>query len=208
VSYPGTRSDGQGVPCRKSLLLSKIPQNAPTAQDLLSKDADDPFPPQRIRDLLHRKALATSRHRAGIARRLGLNETEAAALAHFARHGRLTPGELGDLLYLTSGGVTALAHRLERAGHIRREPHPRDKRSTLLTATPEILESASELYEPLVSRIDDSSFELSPEERLTIGRFLERIVSISEEEADDVRRAADEAQGESLPGLPAPGLWS
>jgi DNA-binding MarR family transcriptional regulator len=189
-------------------LLSKIPPNAPIAQDPLSKDASDPFPPQRLRDLLHRKALATSRHRAGIGRRLGLNESEAAALAHFARHGRLTPGELGDLLFLTSGGVTALTHRLESAGHIRREPHPRDKRSTLLTATPEILESASELYEPLVSRIDDSSAELSPEERLTIGRFLERIVSISEEEAEDVRRAADEARGESLPGLPAPGLWS
>lgn len=173
-----------------------------------SKDATDPFPPERLRDLLHRKALATTRHRGGVARRLGLNETEAAALAHLARHGRLTPGELGDLLHLTSGGVTALAHRLERAGHIRREPHPRDKRSTLLTATPEILESAGELYEPLVQRIDDSSSELSPAERLTVGRFLERIVSISEEEADDVRRAADEARGESLPGLPAPGLWT
>ena len=103
--------------------------------------------------------------------------------------------------------MTALLHRLERAGHIRREPHPYDKRSTILTATPEIVEAASEIYEPLVSRIDDSSAELSAAERVAVGRFLERIVAISEEEADVVRERAGQ-DGESLPGVPAPGLWS
>jgi DNA-binding MarR family transcriptional regulator len=175
---------------------------------LSSQNASDPYPPQRLRDLLHRKALATERHRGGVARRLGLSETEAAALAYLARHGRLTPRELGERLFLTSGGVTALLHRLERAGHIRREPHPHDKRSTILIATPEIVEAASEIYEPLVSRIDDSSAQLSADERLAVGRFLERIVMISEEEADVVRERDAGQEGEHLPGVPAPGLWS
>jgi DNA-binding MarR family transcriptional regulator len=170
--------------------------------------ASDPYTPQRLRDLLHRKALAASRHRGGVARRLGLSDTEVAALAYLAQHGRLTPGEIGERLFLTSGGVTALVHRLERAGHIRREPHPHDKRSTLLTATPEIVEAASELFEPLVTRIDDSAEQLTPEERTAVGRFLERIVMISEEEADDMRDRVANRDGDRLPGVPAPGLWS
>jgi DNA-binding MarR family transcriptional regulator len=190
-------------------VLSKVPSTPDERGGTLpSEDASDPYPPERLRDLLHRKALATERHRAGVARRLGLSETEATALAHLARHGHLTPGQLGELLSLTSGGVTALVHRLERAGRIRRDPHPRDKRSTILTATPEILDAAGEIYQPLVSRIDDSSSALPPEERMAIGRFLEQIVAISEEEAEGVRRAADESTGTNLPGMPSPGLWS
>jgi DNA-binding MarR family transcriptional regulator len=182
-------------------LLSKLPQEIPTNQDSLSNDA---FPPERIRDLLHRKALATERHRSGVARRLGLSDTDAAALAHLARHGSLTPSRLGELLFLTSGGVTALAHRLERAGYIRREPHPRDRRSTVLSAQPMILELAGDLYEPLVSALDWAAAELPPDQRVAVGRFLERIVAISEERAEAVARE-DEA---ALAGSPAPALWA
>lgn len=170
--------------------------------------ARDPFQSQRLRDLLHRKALATERHRGGMARRLGLSETEAAALAHLSRHGQLTPGQLGDLLFLTSGGVTALVQRLERAGHIERQPHPADKRSTILTASAEILSAAREAYEPLVSRIDEIASELTPEERYTIGRFLERVVAVSEEEADNAIRSVDDQPSDGMRGLPEPGLWS
>jgi DNA-binding MarR family transcriptional regulator len=179
-----------------------------TGTNLSLDEGLDPFPPQRLRDLLHRKALATERHRGAVAQRLGLSATEVTALAYLAQHGRMKPGELGERLYLTSGGTTALLHRLERAGHIRREPHPLDKRSTFLTATPEIIEAASELFKPVVARIDDTSAQLSADDRLAVGRYLERIVVISEEEADATRQQAESQGREQLPGVPAPGLWS
>jgi DNA-binding MarR family transcriptional regulator len=187
-------------------LLSKIPGEVLNTQNSLSSSNGDLFPPERIRDLLHRKALATERHRAGVARRLGLSDTEVAALAHLARHGNLTPSQLADRLFLTSGGVTALAQRLERAGYVRREPHPRDKRSTVLSADPRILDEAGDLYEPLVSALDWATSELGTEERAAIGRYLERIVAISEEKADDVARAADDEA--PLAGAPVPALWT
>jgi DNA-binding MarR family transcriptional regulator len=174
---------------------------------LSGHDGVDRYSPQRLRDLLHRKVLATERHRGAVGQRLGLSDTEVTALAYLAQHGRLTPGELGERLYLTSGGTTALLHRLERAGHIRREPHPSDGRSSFLVATREIVDAASELFKPLVSRIDDASAGLSFEERAAIGRYLERIVVISEEEARAAREAASH-DAERLPGVPAPGLWS
>jgi MarR family protein len=85
------------------------------------------FSPERLRELFHRKTMAGKRHRATAARLLGMDETEAAALAHLAQHGQLTPGELGALLVLTSGGTTALIHRLVEGGHLVRHPHPRDR---------------------------------------------------------------------------------
>jgi len=186
-------------------LLSKLPQENQNNQHSQSNGAGEPFSPERIRDLLHRKALATERHRAGVARRLGLDGTEVAALAHLARHGSLTPSRLGELLFLTSGGVTALTRRLERAGYVQRRPHPRDKRSTVLSARPEILAEAGDLYEPLVTALDWASAELSPEQRAAVGRYLERIVAISEQEADAVARAGEEG---ALGGAPAPALWA
>jgi hypothetical protein len=39
---------------------------------------------------------------------------------------------LGDRLLLSSGAVTMLIDRLERAGLVARVPNPRDRRSTLL----------------------------------------------------------------------------
>jgi DNA-binding MarR family transcriptional regulator len=186
-------------------LLGKLPQEISNNQHSLS-EARRQFSPERIRHLLHRKALATERHRAAVARRLGLSDTEVSALVHLSRHGSLTPSQLGDLLFLTSGGVTALTQRLERAGYVDRAPHPRDKRSTVLSARSGILEEASGLYEPLVSALDWAAAELTDDQRLAVGRFLERIVAISEEKAEAVARE-DEAEPE-LVGTRAPALWT
>ena len=64
-----------------------------------------------LRAALHRKALADARQRAVLARRLGLTDSEVLAVQHLARAGELTPGQLGALLQLSSGGTTGLIHR-------------------------------------------------------------------------------------------------
>lgn len=184
-------------------MLGKLPQEISITQHSLS-GPNGHFSPERIRELLHRKALATERHRAAVARRLGLSDTEVAALVHLSRHGNLTPSQLGELLFLTSGGVTALTQRLERAGYVDRRPHPRDKRSTVLSARRGIIDEASGLYEPLVSALDWAAAELTEDQRLAVGRFLERIVAISEEEAEAIARE-DEVE---LVGTRAPALWT
>ena len=58
--------------------------------------------------------------------------SELDALEHLEADGALTQRELGQRLALTSGGVTVLVDRLERAGWVRREPHPADRRAVLL----------------------------------------------------------------------------
>lgn len=49
---------------------------------------------------------------------------------------KVTPTALSKHLGVTSASMTALLDRLERAGAIERVPHPSDRRSLLITATP------------------------------------------------------------------------
>lgn len=166
------------------------------------------FSPERLRDFQQRKSLASERHRAAMARILGLSEKEVAAILLLARSGHLTPGQLGGLLSLTSGGVTALTQRLERAGHIRRRPHPIDGRSTVLSAAPGILERARSCMAPLVNELDAVATRMTAGERETIGRYLEEIATVSERQAKALAESARQAENDRVSAVPDPGLWA
>jgi DNA-binding MarR family transcriptional regulator len=166
------------------------------------------YTPERLRDLQQRRSLAAERYRAAMARTLGLSDKEAAAILLLARRGSVTPGELGLQLSLTSGGVTALAHRLERAGHIQRHPHPIDGRSIVLRATPGILERARNCLAPLVGELDAVAARHTPGECQTIGRFLEEIVAVSERHAASLVTSARQAERDRAAAVPDPGLWA
>jgi DNA-binding MarR family transcriptional regulator len=165
------------------------------------------YSPEELRELFHRKTLAGERHRGAAARLLSMGDTEASALAHLARHGQLTPRQLGELLGLTSGGTTALVHRLEQAGHITRRPHPRDKRSIILTPSASVLERAGEVYAPLVDEMDAVTARFSHEEREVIGRYMTEIAGVSERHAESLDSAAREQPDQAV-AAPVPGLWA
>jgi DNA-binding MarR family transcriptional regulator len=157
-----------------------------------------------LRGLLARKSLADARQRAAAARLLGVNESDVLAIQHLAWAGALTPGQLGAQLRLTSGGTTALVQRLTRLSYVMREPHPEDRRSTLLRLTPEAERDAGALYAPLVAELDEIADRLGGDEAL---RVLEAIAEAAEQHADELARAAD-ADGPPVPSIPTPGLWA
>lgn len=77
-----------------------------------------------------------------------------------------------------------MIHRLERAGQITRNAHPRDGRSTILRLTPTMEESATEAWAPLVAELDRLAQQLSESEREAVTRFLERAADAAERNAD------------------------
>lgn len=160
-----------------------------------------------IRSALHRKALADARQRAALARRLGLTDSEVLAVQHLARAGELTPGQLGGLLQLSSGGTTGLIHRLERAGHVSRHANPRDRRSAVVRLTPAIAAWAADAWSPFVSEIDALASELSEDERDLVRRFLDGAADAAERHADRLARDADSSAHEAL-AVPLPALWA
>jgi DNA-binding MarR family transcriptional regulator len=66
---------------------------------------------------------------------LGLTPARAEVLWLLNRAGPLTQRELSQTLKCTPRNVTGLVDALEAAGFVTREPHPTDRRATLVTLT-------------------------------------------------------------------------
>lgn len=97
-----------------------------------------------------------------------------AALEYLQPAGELTPKQLGERLFMTSGAVTALVdRRLERNGYLERTSNPRDRRSSLLCPTSWGIEEVVGHLLPLVADIHQLCEDLSEEERVVVGRFME-----------------------------------
>ena len=169
--------------------------------------AVSPERPVLIRGALHRKALADARQRAALARRLGLTESEVLAIQHLARAGELTPGQLGGLLQLSSGGTAGLLQRLQRAGHVSRHAHPHDRRSVVVRLTPAIADWATDAWAPFVAEIDSLVEALAPEDRDVVRRFLDAAAQAAERHADRLVHDADASAHDAL-AVSLPALWA
>ena len=81
------------------------------------------------------------------AEKAGLGLTDMQLMNLVDLYGPSTPGRLAALTGLSSGGVTVALDRLEKAGYIRREPNPADRRSHLVVLIPARIEKLSHMYE-------------------------------------------------------------
>src|SRR5690349_24148821 len=159
-----------------------------------------------IRQLLNRRDLAATRYRSAVSRLLGLGESEMLSVAHLAQRGRMTPSEIGALLDLSSGGVSALVQRLEDAGNVVREPHPTDGRSTMVRLSSPLIDRANRVFDPFVTDLNRLNDAFDAEQLALIVTFLERVVELSEQHADRAyaRLHGGSRQAASTPG---PARW-
>lgn len=70
----------------------------------------------------------------GIAERLGIHRNDLRAI-NLLEDGPLIPRVIGESIGLTSGAVTALIDRLEKAGFVERKPSETDRRSIEVSLT-------------------------------------------------------------------------
>jgi DNA-binding MarR family transcriptional regulator len=83
------------------------------------------------------------------AERLGVNRTDLHSLNTIENAGGLTAGELAKETGLTTGAVTGVIDRLERAGYARRVPDPEDRRRVKVEVTSKFYARADKLWGPL-----------------------------------------------------------
>ncbi|MEU8297397.1 MarR family transcriptional regulator [Micromonospora sp. NPDC048909] len=104
----------------------------------------------------------------------------------------ITPGRLGTQLNLSSGSVTALIDRLERAGHIRRDRDTADRRKVFLRYADPGAALAMEFFRPLGRRTDAVMAAFSDDELQVVHRFLGAMVESMREHRDEMRAARPE----------------
>jgi len=91
---------------------------------------DQPAQPELLNELLtavRHMSLETMLLSAVVAERIGINPTDLTWLALIGPDGEVTAGELAELSGLTTGAVTGLIDRLERAGFVERKRDPEDR---------------------------------------------------------------------------------
>ncbi len=81
-----------------------------------------------------------------VADSLGVNATDLQCLNLLELQGALTPGELARCCGLTTGGATVVLDRLEKAGYIRREANPSDRRSVLVRPVAAKMRKLHQIY--------------------------------------------------------------
>jgi DNA-binding MarR family transcriptional regulator len=107
-----------------------------------------------------------------VAERLGLHPTDMQFLNLLDLLGPMTPGSLGQLSGLSSGGVTVVLDRLEHAGYIRRSSHPSDRRSVLVGIVPARKKKVNANYDAVQQQFEAVLATFSEEELGTLQRFF------------------------------------
>lgn len=105
-------------------------------------------------------------YRGVVADELGIGTTELIALGHLYEFGSQTPTELGHRTGLSSGSVTALLDRLEKAGYITRQQNPEDRRSLIVGANPagrHAVQWAYDQFDVAVGSVLAQSPEIDPD---------------------------------------------
>ncbi|WP_405216567.1 MarR family winged helix-turn-helix transcriptional regulator [Agrococcus sp. Ld7] len=124
-----------------------------------------------VLNLLRRYRAAESAMRKRTRSSMGMGETDLLALRRLLQAQRsgevLRQRDLAAALQLASPSVTALVDRLVKSGHVRREPHPDDRRATIVVPT----------------------VETDDEVRATLGSMHRRMIDVIDGMDDDGRRA-------------------
>lgn len=124
-----------------------------------------------------------------MARRLNLNVTDLTCFAYVLEAGEelLTAGDLAERAHVTTGAVTGILNRLERAGYITRRPDPNDRRRVRVAAEPSAVARAHALYGPYYARLAALIADYSPEEVAVLSDWFTRQGRLAREYMDEIR---------------------
>jgi DNA-binding MarR family transcriptional regulator len=120
-----------------------------------------------------------SQMRTRTASELAVNTTDLSALRHLVASSRVgehvSPTELSVHLGISSAATTKLLNRLALLGHIRRKPHPTDRRGQLIIATDLAHTAIQRALGHSHKRMMDVVTALSIEDQRTVIHFLDAL---------------------------------
>jgi MarR family transcriptional regulator, organic hydroperoxide resistance regulator len=112
------------------------------------------------------------------AERAGLGLTDMQMLHMLQLYGPSTPSRLATWTGLSSGGITVALDRLEKAGYLRREPNPADRRSLLITLVPARLRKLAAMYEGVENETRRLLAMLPQSDLEAVVRFFEKLHAV------------------------------
>ena len=125
-----------------------------------------------------------------VARTLGMSAAESRCLGVLRDLEVATPGQLAQATGLTTGAITGIVDRLEKAGYAGREPNPNDRRSLLVRIRqPEkIAQILGPVYGSLSQAMIEMSGQYTPEQLAVIDRYLSQTIEILKAETEKLKQ--------------------
>lgn len=90
--------------------------------------------------------------------------------------GPLTQSQLGQRIGVSGAAITYLVERMVESGHLRREPHPDDRRKVLLRYADHGSAVAASFFTPLAEHTETSLDEFSTADLTTAHRVLTALI--------------------------------
>jgi DNA-binding MarR family transcriptional regulator len=118
---------------------------------------------------------------------LGLNRTDTRCLDIIERLDGVSAGRLASEAGLSTGAVTTVLDRLERAGYARRVQDPGDRRRVLVELTPAARRELQQLYAPLTDATMRQLEGYTTDEVSLVRDFLRDNRRLNEAHAERVR---------------------
>jgi DNA-binding MarR family transcriptional regulator len=136
-----------------------------------------------------------------VASRLGMSATEWKCLGLLGQHGPSTAGRLAELSGFTTGAITGIVDRLEKAGYVRRESNPRDRRSVIIhpVRSRELGEQVAPIFASLGRAMAELTGRYSARELAVIQDYFERTIQVLR---DETAKLTKHGSAESAPPRP------
>jgi DNA-binding MarR family transcriptional regulator len=109
-----------------------------------------------------------------VASRLGIASSDLECLDLIALRGQATAGELAEASGLTTGAITGVIDRLEKAGFAKREADANDRRKVIVRAVPAALSRIMPYFMPMERAAATALDKYSDTELAFILDFLSR----------------------------------
>lgn len=116
-----------------------------------------------------------------IAAHVGLSDTDHKYLGYLIENGEMTAGELAKLSGLTTGAITGVIDRLEKAKLVKRKFLPTDRRKVFIVPN---LEKTNQLFSPIFKKLQKETDQLissfSNHELEVVHRYFDSAIRIME----------------------------
>ena len=135
----------------------------------------------------------------------GISSSDLECLDFLNLEGRATAGRLADVTGLTTGAITGVVDRLEKAGFVKRERDEHDRRKVFITLVPQNIARIGVLYEHMQRAMLKNWDSYTDDELRLLLRFAsqgyETMLAATEELKATIAKAAT-AKGRAAGKLP------
>jgi DNA-binding MarR family transcriptional regulator len=126
---------------------------------------------QELEEAMRRSSAQGAMFAKAVADRAGISASDMDCMDFLNLEGRMTAGRLAELTGLTTGAITGVVDRLEKAGYVRRERDESDRRKVFIAVVPETAARIGRLYVPMQQSMQKVWSRYSEEELRLLLRF-------------------------------------